>query len=387
MDHSDSDTHDVLEWPRTVQLETTSRCNLRCRMCAAKGGLSPSPRAAGARPDMPQDLYLKIIGDLGARAEHIGQLSLFMDGEPLLDRLLPERIRAAKDAGLKTVSIATNGTLLRGDTAEALLASGLDHLIVSIDGVTPETYEAIRIGARLGDVERNVREFLRLRNAAGHLLPQVEVRMIVMPENAHERDAFLGRWRHTADEVSFSPVHNWGNCLPGDGGTAEVPVCNWPHRYMVVYSDGRAGFCCLDYEGVFDLGSFRTATLGEIWHGAAYARVREALAERDARVVAKCAGCTHAALAPLAPGGWKKLLLRNPGPAPARVALAFPGEAGERKSSTRTLAPGETFSWGVPYGGQAGVDVLWGDDAPRRVHVALTPAQKYYVVAYPETGA
>lgn len=383
MDRPDTDTHAVLEFPRNIQLETTARCNLRCKMCAAKGGLSGAARPAGPRPDMPEELYRKIVRDLGAHAGHIAQLSLFMDGEPLLDRLLPRRIRAAKEAGLKTVSIATNAMLLRGDTAEALLASGLDHLIVSIDGVTPETYEAIRIGARLETVERNVLDFLRLRDAAGRTLPQVEARMIVMPENAHERDAFRERWQNTADEVTFSAVHNWGNCLAEGEGPGAVPVCNWPHRYMVIYSDGRAGFCCLDYEGMFDLGSFQTATLEEIWRGEAYARVRRALEDRDPHVMAKCAGCTHATRAPFAPGGWKKLLLRNPGQAPVRVSLAFSVDGGERKGAPRTLAPGAVFAWGIPYEGQAGVDVLWGEDPPLRTHVALSPAQRYYEAAPP----
>lgn len=329
---------------------------------------------------MPEPLFTKIIADIGRHADHIELLSLFMDGEPLLDNRLPRFIRAAKDAGFKTTNIATNGMLLDGERAKALLESGLDHLIVSIDSIDPETYAAIRIGANLATVERNVLDFIALRNAAGRLLPQIEIRMVVMDENRHERDAYAARWKPIADTVSFSDVHNWGNCSSTSAAQGKtVPTCNWPHRYMVIYSDGRAGFCCLDYEGIYDLGSFQTQSLEEIWHGKAYAQLREWLRTRETGRLPKCAGCTHAAVGPYRPKHWKKLLLKNVADAPVHAHLEYERNGRIERSGTKEIPAGKVLEWGILYEGQKGIGLVWGEGAENRIGLEFTPAQRYYV--------
>ena len=89
---------DILDCPRVIQLETTTRCNLRCVMCAAK-------KSPVHRTDMPEALYARIIADLAGHADKIENLCLFMDGEPLLDKRLPRFIAPAKAAGLRTVQV------------------------------------------------------------------------------------------------------------------------------------------------------------------------------------------------------------------------------------------------------------------------------------------
>ena len=116
----------------------------------------------------------------------------------------------AKDAGMLDVCIATNAMLLRGNTAALLLDSGLDSLIVSVDSLDPDTYATIRIGGNLATVERNVRAFMGMRATAAQTRPQVDVRMIEMPENVTEKDAFRAHWSNVVDAVTFQALHNWG---------------------------------------------------------------------------------------------------------------------------------------------------------------------------------
>jgi len=363
---------DTLACPRVIQLETTTRCNLRCAMCAAKK--SPVRRA-----DMPEPLYARIVADLARHADKIETLCLFMDGEPLLDKRLPRFISLAKSAGLKTVSIATNGMCLTAETGDALLEAGLDAMIVSVDSLNPETYAAIRVGGDLRRVTENLLDFMARRKAAGKGLPHVTVRLIEMPENLAERESFRKYWQERVDEVVFQPLHHWGR------DTGEAPAaaaarmrCNWPFRNMVIYSDGRAGFCCLDYEGIYDLGDFTRSTLDEIWHGAAYRELRETMVRWDTNRLPKCRSCDFAGIIPAQPAHWKKLVLSNKNATPVRVFLSYPGT--ERPpGAVKTIAGGQQFCWGLPYM-EGPVRVNVADAAERSIEILLEPARVHYDV-------
>ena len=77
-------------------------------------------------------------------------------GEPLLHRRIYEMIAMAKKRGCAT-SMTSNGTALDAANAERLIDAGMDRLTVSIDGLTPETYDRLRVGASLEKVEANLR--------------------------------------------------------------------------------------------------------------------------------------------------------------------------------------------------------------------------------------
>jgi MoaA/NifB/PqqE/SkfB family radical SAM enzyme len=364
-----SDTN-VLDCPRVIQLETTTRCNLRCTMCAAK-------QSPVHREDMPEELYARIVADLAGHADKIETLCLFMDGEPLLDKRLPRFIAMAKVAGLRTVSIATNGMCLTPETGDALIEAGLDAMIVSIDSLDPGTYAAIRVGGKLERVTTNVQNFMARRKAAGKGLPHVSVRLIEMPENDAERGAFRKHWQDNVDDVIFQVLHHWGSDTQNAAATDATGMrCNWPFRNMVIYSDGRAGFCCLDYEGIYRLGDFNRSTLDEIWHGQPYRELRKAMAQWDPERLPKCQHCDFTSLSPVHSSHWKKLILSNRSAGPIRVSLSFP-DADRPQSTTRTIAENQQFCWGLPY--MEGIVRVNVADAPEHsVNIRLEQARIYY---------
>lgn len=375
-----ADAFSVLGVPRSIQLETTGKCNLRCKMCAPQGIPGPDGKPLVKRGHMDADLYRKIVSDLAQYRDQIQMLSLFMDGDPLVDRLLPERVRYAKELGIRLVRIATNGMLLRGKMAEDLLHSGLDSIIVSIDSLDPETYAAIRIGGNLQQIERNVDEFMRMRKEAGRARPQVDVRMIQMPENAGEKDAFAAHWANRADSVIFHQIHNWGTTMGEQGSMDNAgSPCNWPFRDMVIYSDGRAGFCCLDFEGVYDLGDFRFQTLEEIWHGPAYTELRDNIVNWNVDQLPKCRECNHGSIKPMVADHWNRLLINNRTLEPVAVALEYEQEGQTKRSAARTVGPQSVFPWGIRIR-EGRVTVIDPKGQRTPVSVDLHPADTYYDV-------
>ena len=128
----------------SFNLEPTFRCNLACEMC---------PRFSSDDPqlDMAAETYERICQfmSLAHTIDFTGW------GEPLLHPEIFEMVSAAKSRGCLT-SMTSNGTALNERNCASLLDSGLDRLAISVDGVRPETYNAIRIGSSFDRIQKNI---------------------------------------------------------------------------------------------------------------------------------------------------------------------------------------------------------------------------------------
>lgn len=157
-----------------VYLEPTTDCNLRCRTCMRSSWSEPGG-------SMAFDLYRKLLRDLG-RLPRMPELSFWGFGEPLLHPGILDMVRLAKQAGAKT-ELVTNGLLLHRATADRLLALGLDRLVVSIDGVSPESHAQTRTGADLDVVKKNVTYLNAARLFAGLQQPEIGIEFVLMRRN------------------------------------------------------------------------------------------------------------------------------------------------------------------------------------------------------------
>ena len=131
----------VGEFPTEIIIETTGNCNLKCTMCF-RSYLPTTTRAMFAQMDL--DTYKKIIDE--CKENNIAAVKLSWRGEVLLNRNFVEMVKYAKDAGIKEVSTLSNATLLTPEVSKGLIKAGIDQIVFSVDGITKETYEKIRIG-------------------------------------------------------------------------------------------------------------------------------------------------------------------------------------------------------------------------------------------------
>src|SRR3990172_7113832 len=175
------------EFPPQIVIETTAYCNYKCLMCAHKD----MTRAKGK---MPMSLYKKIIGEIAAE-ERNTEVWMTFYGEALhLGYRLYYMIQFAKLAGLSNVVLNTNAMLLSAETADWLIDSGLDHLIVSMDAYKKETYERIRNGGNFGVVRSNVINMLDKLRKRDLTRPKMIMQFSVMDENEREVDDFKSFW-------------------------------------------------------------------------------------------------------------------------------------------------------------------------------------------------
>ena len=273
--------------PEWVQVEINNTCNLKCVMC---------PRSSLGRS--PRHMTLTEFKDIADKCQAAGvpRLRLFFMGEPLLHPDLLDMIAYAKQIGISDVEFNTNAALLSEDKARAILASGLDEIVFSLDGADKETYEAVRVGAEWETVSANVERFCRLRKESGQAKPRTRVQTMVMERTRGQIPAFRARWESLADEVAVQCVREYHGLeglrttqvLPGD----ELRPCPAPWTYLVILADLRVVPCCEDISGQMTLGNVADTDILTLWREAPRLQaLRERQLQYDYRGFPRCAEC------------------------------------------------------------------------------------------------
>jgi radical SAM protein with 4Fe4S-binding SPASM domain len=149
---------------------------------------------------MDMQLYKDLIDEL---KDSLVGISFFFQGEPLFHKELSQMIAYAHNNQIYTYT-STNGTLINDQIARQLVESGLDKLIVSIDGATQTTYSAYRVGGDFQKVIDGVEKVLKWRNDLGLKTPLVELQCVVLKTNESELHQILelGK-RIKVDRVKF----------------------------------------------------------------------------------------------------------------------------------------------------------------------------------------
>jgi MoaA/NifB/PqqE/SkfB family radical SAM enzyme len=291
--------------PVTVMVAPTSACNLRCRFCVVGQRSAARPEAQLSVPD-----YEALVG---AVAAHAYCVQLYVYGEPTLHPRLPDLVRIAASRGLYT-STSTNATLLDYDLAQALVAAGLDNIVVSVDGATQGTYEAYRGGGKLADAVRGVRRLAAARRALGSGTPVIEWRTIVFRHNEHELPD-MRRLAAASGADVFRPVPayvedpEWAAMDRRYRTEAyryvsqDARGCQWPYRRLVVHADGGVSPCCWAYPQPFDfghIGDIPRMGIEAVWNAPPFRASRAVIAgaasgadEPAAGPATVCVRCAH----------------------------------------------------------------------------------------------
>lgn len=255
---------DLLGFPRYLEIETVNTCNARCPMCTISDW---------KRKSLPitDSLFNKIASEVVQYADKIKRVTLYRDGEPLIDKKLPLRIAFFKERGIKSTSISTNVSLLTEERAKDLLSAGLDIIIMSIDSLQKEVYEKIRLGLCFEEVMHNARSFIELRDK---MRPQTQIwmRMIRQEDNFEEWPLYHNYWSKfllPGDRVYYHNIFNWGGQLRSFKPVNKSYEPNLPcvalWSLMVIFSNGDVPLCNSDYNNKYPLGSVARNSIQELW--------------------------------------------------------------------------------------------------------------------------
>ena len=130
-----------------VYLEPTTHCNLQCRGCMRHSWTE-------APGEMAPATFQSFLAGIGA-VRSLQTVAFWGFGEPLMHPQIVAMVREISRRGLRT-EIITNGLLLDRERSEDLVAAGLDTLVVSLDGASPDTQALSRSGADLPAILANL---------------------------------------------------------------------------------------------------------------------------------------------------------------------------------------------------------------------------------------
>jgi radical SAM protein with 4Fe4S-binding SPASM domain len=265
-------------------VETTAKCNLYCPMC---------PRETHKQPkeDMTGEIFERLVRESGRSAEHMMLIGL---GEPLMDRKIFDRIEYCERHNISTL-LSTNGTLLDEKLADRILSGPLEHITLSFDGSTKESFEFYRKGANFEKVRDNFVRFARMKHERRSKL-QVVVQMVRMERNAGEVDGFVRFWSGVPGIDQIRIKEDETNLMQPESGHAAE---DWKHpcHYlwrgpMYVKHNGDVYPCCQSY--MLDgkpVGNIGEQPLPDIWNSTAMQRMRELHASGRAGEIDICSRC------------------------------------------------------------------------------------------------
>ncbi|WP_115868157.1 SPASM domain-containing protein [Marinoscillum furvescens] len=290
--------------PISLSIEPTTSCNLRCPECPS--GLRSFTRPTGM---LSPELFRKVIDEIG---DTLFYLLFYFQGEPYLHPDFLDLVSYAAKKNIYTAT-STNAHYLSDAKAKATVASGLDRLIISIDGTTQETYEAYRKGGKLEKVLDGTERILHWRKKLKSRTPHVVWQFLVVRPNEHQiQEVEALAQRYGVDKVAFKTAQIYdyekGNPLiptldkyarykKQSDGTYRIKskILNecWKMWHSCVMTwDGQIVPCCFDKDAAHPLGNLQTETFEAVWQSSAYQDFRQQLLQgRDQ--IEMCKNCTE----------------------------------------------------------------------------------------------
>jgi tungsten cofactor oxidoreducase radical SAM maturase len=167
---------------RKLYLEPTTGCNLNCRACIRHAWGDPAAH-------MSMSTFERLMANLRELTSLV-RVVFTGFGEPLSHPRILEMVQGVREQGL-AVTIGSNGLLLDASISRELIRLGVDRLVVSVDGVKPETYAGAR-GAMLSKLLENIRRLNEMKRQMGSLTPALGVEFIVLKSNVSELAELTG---------------------------------------------------------------------------------------------------------------------------------------------------------------------------------------------------
>ncbi len=253
--------------PWSLSLETGTFCNLSCLEC-------PSGQKQFTRPTgtMSFDDYKTIIDK---QKKYLIWLILYFQGEPFLNKQFFKMVEYAHSQRIFT-STSTNGHFLNPENAIKTVESGLDRIIISLDGLDQETYEKYRVGGKFKQVISGIQNLVQAKEQLNSASPFIVVQFIVFKTNEHQLGLLKSlKSELQADKIEIKTAQIYSSddknqLIPenakhrryqqnGDGSWAikkKLPnKCNRMWRASVVTWDGQVVPCCFDKDADFQMGN------------------------------------------------------------------------------------------------------------------------------------
>lgn len=294
-----------VQWgiPFNVSIEPTTTCNLGCPECPS--GLKSFTRPTG---NLDYTFYKKTVDEIGGNLLY---LYFYFQGEPYLHPKFLELVRYAASKKIYTVT-STNGHFLTERKARETVESGLDRILISIDGSTQETYEQYRKGGSLEKVLEGTRNLVKAKKEMKSRTPHIVFQFLVVKPNEHQIEEVqkLGK-EIGVDEVKLKTAQlydfeNGNELMPENNNYSRYKLVNgryeiknkllnhcWKLWHSTVITwDGKVVPCCFDKDAQHQMGDLNTQSFKSIWEGDLFKGFRTRLL-KSRKEIDICTNCSE----------------------------------------------------------------------------------------------
>lgn len=296
----------IFHKPIFIAIEPADWCMLGCPECPVGMGKGKDKEHLHHQFSLRQlQILLDDIGD------YLHTIIFHFQGEPLLNKQLPELIQLAKQRNIYTM-LSTNAQLLNNEWAERLVRSGLDKIIVSMDGISQTSYEKYRVGGNVQKVKEALK-FLSKYKTTFHSPLEIELQMLRLRSNETEwKEVKKGykKWGATVLSMKTAQFYDYEN------GNPLMPTKEKYARYKkdimgkwhlkksirnrclrswsgcVVDAEGNVLPCCFDKKRRYCFGNINEQSLSEIWKSEQMDEFRKTILSNRSKF-SMCTNCTE----------------------------------------------------------------------------------------------
>jgi radical SAM protein with 4Fe4S-binding SPASM domain len=244
--------------------------------------------------NLKEDFFRKTIDDL---YKDLTYLIFYFQGEPYINPKFLDMVRYATDKGIYTIT-STNGHFLNDENARKTIESGLDRMIISVDGTTQEVYESYRKEGKLDAVLQGARNVVKWKKQLKSKTPHIIFQFLVVKPNEHQIPEIF----KLAEEIGVDEVKlKTAQVYDYEHGNELIPTIEKYSRYKkqkdgtyqvknellnhcwklwhacVITWDGWVVPCCFDKDAKHQLGDLKQLKFREVWKGDAYKNFRSQL--------------------------------------------------------------------------------------------------------------
>ena len=289
--------------PFALSIEPTTSCNLRCPECPS--GLRSFTRPVGS---MEYDFYKDIIDQCRS---FLSYLILYFQGEPYLNPRFLDLVNYASQNGIYTVS-STNAHFLDDVNAKKTILSGLDKIIISLDGLDQASYERYRIGGNYDKVINGIQKLVYWKEKLNKRKPRIVLQFLILRTNQHQ----INDIKKLSHELRVDQlVLKTAQVYNLDRGSEIIPDDDRLSRYKRIHGtyiiknnlenkcwrmwsssvitwDGKLVPCCFDKDAKYVFGNLREKRFSEIWNNEIHSLFRkQILSSRKNTDI--CQNCTE----------------------------------------------------------------------------------------------
>ena len=296
-----------LQWgyPVSISFEPTTSCNLRCPECPS--GLREFTRPTGM---LKKDFFTQTIDEI---YKDLMYLVFYFQGEPYLNPDFLKMVKYAHDKGIYTAT-SSNAHYLTDAKAKETVESGLDRLIISIDGTTQDVYQQYRVGGKLDKVLEGARNIVKWKKELNSKTPFVFFQFLVVKPNEHQIEDVKRLAKEIGvDQVRFktaqiydyendpnnllTSIDKYSRYKKDKDGKMQIKSGLQNHCWRlwsanVITWDGLVVPCCFDKDATHQLGNLKMQSFKETWHNDNYKQFRRELMT-SRKNIDICANCSE----------------------------------------------------------------------------------------------